>query len=513
MVLEIPFLKDISVKFKLRYVEINFIFCQLLALAFSYFFRWVLHPRRTSANTRHLAQIIFGIIVAYIAFGWNGLLHMFINSSICYVLMLTMSPSTVQIYVFFVSMVYMSGVHVYHQLGGFGVFNLDYIGPLMMLTMKLGSLAYSIHDGMARDEEHLNDIQKKMLTKEVPRPLEFYSFIFCVSSLLAGPVCFFTEYIEFVEGSKFRKVVRDEKGEIKVVYDDPSSAGAVIRKLIITVLSAVVLVMLVPKVPIWGNVDPVHISERSFLYKIGYLLLSIELAKSKYFLGWVFADAINNAAGIGFAGYDKKGRPKWNGISNIRIIDFETATSLKTLIENWNITGTIWLRHCCYDRVPFQKRLFTFILSAVWHGFYPGYFATFMSAAFFSAVAAKLRYSIRPYFLKSVRTKQLYDVITWFVTHLTLAYFIAPFTFLKVAPTIEYFNSIYWFLHILGLVALIVLPRPKRRVKSTEEKVEKNHNMSNHTHHNGSALNGSAHTLVASDLMKMAVNGEDKKQR
>ncbi|XP_071957009.1 lysophospholipid acyltransferase 2-like [Antedon mediterranea] len=505
MVLEIPFLKEISVKYKLRYVEVNFIFCQLLALAFSYFFRWVLHPRRTSATTRHLAQIIVGTIVAFIAFGWSGLIHMLLDASICYIMMLTISPTIVQRYVFVVSMVYMSGVHLYHQLQNFGVFNLDYIGPLMMLTMKLGSLGYSIHDGMTKDEEQLNDIQKKMLTKQVPTPIEFYSYIFCMSGILAGPVCFFTEYIHFIEGSNFRKVIRDEKGEITVIYDDPSSKWAVISKLFITVLSALVLVVLVPKIPIWGNVDPVHMNNSSFLYKIGYLLLSIEIAKSKYFLGWVFADAINNAAGIGFSGYDKKGRAVWDGISNVKIVEFETATSLKTLIENWNITGSIWLRHCCYDRVPFQKRLFTFILSALWHGFYPGYFITFLSAAFFSAAGSKVRYSVRPYFLKSVRMKQFYDVITWFFTHLTLAYFIAPFTFLRLQPTIDYFNSMYWFLHIAALMVIVVLPTPKRRTKVTEEKLEKNHNTN--------ALNGSAHTHVASDMMKLAVNGEDKKHR
>ena len=69
---------------------------------------------------------------------------------------------------------------------------------------------------------------------------------------------------------------------------------------------------------------------------------------------------------------------------------FQTATSLKVLIDNWNVTGGIWLRHVCYDRVPFQKQLFTFILSSVWHGFYMGYFFTFISASIFVTAAKKV---------------------------------------------------------------------------------------------------------------------------
>ena len=35
------------------------------------------------------------------------------------------------------------------------------------------------------------------------------------------------------------------------------------------------------------------------------------------------ADAINNAAGFGFNGYNKDGTPRWDLISNLRIMDIE----------------------------------------------------------------------------------------------------------------------------------------------------------------------------------------------
>lgn len=35
------------------------------------------------------------------------------------------------------------------------------------------------------------------------------------------------------------------------------------------------------------------------------------------------ADAINNAAGFGFNGYDSDGSPRWDLISNLRILNIE----------------------------------------------------------------------------------------------------------------------------------------------------------------------------------------------
>lgn len=37
------------------------------------------------------------------------------------------------------------------------------------------------------------------------------------------------------------------------------------------------------------------------------------------------ADAINNAAGFGFSGYDVDGVPQWDLISNLRIMDIEVC--------------------------------------------------------------------------------------------------------------------------------------------------------------------------------------------
>ncbi|PIK53792.1 putative lysophospholipid acyltransferase 2 [Apostichopus japonicus] len=347
-----------------------FVCSQFTALFFSIVLRCFFKPTKYSPTVRYTLQLCVGLSIALLSFGW-GTLHFLIDATICYILTLTLDPRYCPLVVTLVSVAYMSAIHLCFQFSNFGVNNLDYVGPLMILTEKLSSLSWSIHDGFTKPERDLNELQKKMVVRQYPSVLKFYSFIFCPQNLLVGPCTFYTDYCKFIEGDLFKVTVKHGSGEEKQVYKEPSATNAVIGKLLFTGLSALCMLTLVPRFPIMGNVDDDWIANHSFLYRLGWLVISIEVAKSKYFMAWVWADAINNCAGLGFNGYDDTGKPKWDGITNVKIWKFQTATSLKVLIDNWNITGARWLRHVCFDRVPVQKKLATFMLSSIWHGFYP----------------------------------------------------------------------------------------------------------------------------------------------
>ena len=43
----------------------------------------------------------------------------------------------------------------------------------------------------------------------------------------------------------------------------------------------------------------------------------------KYYIAWTLADVVNNASGFGFNGYDTNGNPKWDLVTNVRILDLE----------------------------------------------------------------------------------------------------------------------------------------------------------------------------------------------
>lgn len=61
---------------------------------------------------------------------------------------------------------------------------------------------------------------------------------------------------------------------------------------------------------------------------------------------------------------------------------FQLATNLRDAISSWNMGTNQWLRLIVYERVPKKyATLLTFSLSALWHGFYPGYYLTFVSGS------------------------------------------------------------------------------------------------------------------------------------
>ena len=70
---------------------------------------------------------------------------------------------------------------------------------------------------------------------------------------------------------------------------------------------------------------------------------------------------------------------------------FQLSSNLKVLLDNWNITTTHWLRHVVYERVPVAKTAMVFVVSAFWHGFYPGYYITFLTGALFTYASRLVR--------------------------------------------------------------------------------------------------------------------------
>ncbi len=63
----------------------------------------------------------------------------------------------------------------------------------------------------------------------------------------------------------------------------------------------------------------------SFLYRLYYLIVSTSSQRIKFYVGWVLADAVNNACGLGFNGYDENGNAKWDLVTNINIYKLEVC--------------------------------------------------------------------------------------------------------------------------------------------------------------------------------------------
>ena len=72
-------------------------------------------------------------------------------------------------------------------------------------------------------------------------------------------------------------------------------------------------------------------------YRYVYFYLSCNGQRLFFYIAWTFGDAVNNASGFGFNGYDEKGNEKWDLLSNIRIFELEVIQKIYTIIKIFNL--------------------------------------------------------------------------------------------------------------------------------------------------------------------------------
>lgn len=57
--------------------------------------------------------------------------------------------------------------------------------------------------------------------------------------------------------------------------------------------------------------------------RISSILVLTNLARFKYYFLWIFIDAVCNASGFGFTGYNENGDQNWNLLENVDILAVE----------------------------------------------------------------------------------------------------------------------------------------------------------------------------------------------
>uniref|UniRef100_A0A669E615 Membrane bound O-acyltransferase domain containing 1 n=1 Tax=Oreochromis niloticus TaxID=8128 RepID=A0A669E615_ORENI len=424
--------------------QVNFLACQLFALTAAFCFRLYLSPAHVSPLVRHFVAALLGISFLVFCFGWYSS-HILAVVVANYLIIIKADLNNVHRYSMVISMGYLTACQVSRVfIFNYGILSTDFSGPLMIVTQKLTTLAFQLHDGMCKKTEQLTQEQKLMAINVRPSFIEYLSYNLNFLSVLVGPCSNYKEYIDFIEGRHISTRLKQ--------HNLLSLQNAVCHKLVVCAGCMLFFLTITRSLPIKYNVDPDFVSQASFLTRLTYAFFSIQAARPKFYFAWTLADAVNNAAGYGFLGMDEHGKPSWDLISNLNIIGIETATSFKTFIDNWNIQTGIWLKTVCYDQAPKHRLALTFILSALWHGVYPGYYFTFLTAIPITIAARAIRRSIRHYFLGSRVMKLGYDILTWAATQLAICYTVMPFLLLAVNYTIVYYR---YTILILAWIALL----------------------------------------------------------
>jgi len=363
---------------------------------------------------------------------------------------------------------------------------MDVTAPVMVAVGKLTMFAYNFRDGKNLDGKLLPAWREVALT-HTPTPLEFASYMFYFASLLTGPPFEMKPYLSYINGDLFRHPVHNKEGHIPPGYALPT-LNAVAQ----SVVSLLGIVVLTAKFPLDSLLDmapdspmqnwPVH-------YLFGYAYIALVGKRCTYYFIWKLAEGCGNLAGIGFNGYKADGAAIWDRFSNVVISKIEYPPSLRDITTYWNAKTSDWLKNYVYfrqaedpaGRPPKYALYLTNAMSAFWHGFYPGYYISFVYAAWCIDIYRALREYFRPMVvIREGKTeipimpqKFIYDTIGTFLSILVFAFGMLPF----VACSLEFSWNAWKRLYFLGIVfaavfQVFVWALPKKRVPREEKKKE-----------------------------------------
>ncbi|KAF7558649.1 hypothetical protein G7046_g5509 [Stylonectria norvegica] len=350
----------------------------------------------------------------------------------------------------------------------------DITGAQMVLLMKLSAFCWNVADGQL-PETQLSDFQKDRRLKELPSLLDYTGYVLFFPSLFAGPAFDFVEYRRWIDTTMFEVgpgIDPAKKPPVRKKRKIPRSGGPASWKAATGVFWLALFTILSGSYyP--GKLTADSFTKYGFFRRVFIMHMVSFVARLKYYGVWCLTEGACILAGLGYNGVDPvTGKISWNRLQNIDPWGVETAQNPRGYLAGWNQNTNTWLRNYVYLRVTprgkkpgFRASLTTFATSALWHGFYPGYYLAFILASLIQTAAKHCRRNIRPFFLDPITgnpspKKKYYDIVTYLATQLTFSFTTTPFLVLTFSGSILAWSRVYFYAVIWTLATLIFFASP-----------------------------------------------------
>ncbi len=467
--------------------KFRYVVCLLMAFPLAALTREI--PRKY-LQLRYTVDIFLGSLFGWFCFR-EEVAHPVFTMCVTYLLACYTSGKFRAYSIFTFNILYIFGCHVRVLMNDYGGYKLDFTGAQMVLTIKLTQFGFNLLDGdrIKNSDKTLAESQKQWAVREVPSPLVFFGYCFYFPAFLAGPAYEFTDYVKFHTGTLFEKKTGAKGTESGL--DEPTRLGATLhamKKLVIGLVCGGLLQM-ASKYPVrWMvckdystgaikdnctadglmNVDYLALP---WIQRYLYIWIACCLCRYSYYFAWTLADGACTMSTFGYLN-EKKG---YERCSNCDILNVEFGQSIREVMSAWNKGTNHWLRYYGYDRLQeagVPKHLAThgaFFLSAFWHGLYPGYYMTFIIAAFATNCARALRKWLRPKFEdpKTKSTPFWYNLGGVLMTTTTMGHCGSPFVVLDGAQGWAIWKSVNFVgpASVLGMYVLASAMAPSRKKK------------------------------------------------
>ncbi|EAR84788.1 membrane-bound O-acyltransferase family MBOAT protein (macronuclear) [Tetrahymena thermophila SB210] len=320
---------------------------------------------------RHFLSIVLGLFLQYLVYK-DQIVFVLLQTLAVYLMLKIFNRKSVAIVVFVQSLIYMSAHHIYRQWASYGSWDMDITTILMMTICKWTGFAWCYQDG-GKDESKLSVDQKMRQLKKLPSFLEYFSYIHFFGSAICGPNFDYYEFNLFIHKKEhYSKIPFTLFNSLEWLLKAAAFSG--------------IYICLLPRFPL-SYVLSQEYADLTFLEKSLFFNICITLIRIKYYAGWCFSQAGVASSGLSYNGKCKDGKNKWDRVLSC-IPSNELSYDIKYKVECWNSSVQFWLKKYVYLRIYPENgkksvqraniaQYATNIISAFWHGFYPGYYTAF----------------------------------------------------------------------------------------------------------------------------------------
>jgi lysophospholipid acyltransferase 1/2 len=286
--------------------------------------------------------------------------------------------------------------------------------------------------------------------------LEYFSYNFSFLSILAGPSVTYKEYDDFITGKNITCCQQE-------LTNEPNPLLPMGKKFI----SAVVFMLLFA---LNGNrLDKSLVLDPDLQVHTRFINIVIFcfIIRCQYYFTFLIVESVCNAGGLGFNGLDDKGNEKWDLAQGIDIINFEFGLNVREQSIAWNKTTAAWIRRVVYDRS--NSVLASYCVSALWHGFYPGYYVCFFFIAAVTLAGRKLRRLLWHHFQQPYILKIIYDIMS--IASTDFCKDLAEMSFvLLLVNDIYIIWRYYYFFPLIVLPVILLIPVKKKNTLKDKQK-------------------------------------------
>eukprot|EP00300_Choanocystis_sp_HF-7_P025371 c27172_g1_i1.p1 GENE.c27172_g1_i1~~c27172_g1_i1.p1 ORF type:complete len:453 (+),score=101.67 c27172_g1_i1:51-1409(+) len=408
----------------------------MIALLFLPFFIAPIYRFLGSAQVRYAFDIIVGSVFLIGLYGPANAVHFYGLCAVALVLMHTTGKNAPPL-VYAISFGYLSYRHIARYFRVDASYDVDVTGPMMILVLKVISMAFNFRDGGMPTEG----------TKAKPERASLFAtlgYLMHHSTLIAGPPLRLDEYTTYTA--------------LKPT-DTPSPVLVSVGKFVAGLgwfglhVWAVVLATI--------DVNVLSNPETAFTYPLWQRLVLLHYfvftARIKFYAAWLVGEAALNLAGWGFNTKTKE----WSEVCNVHPLRTELGNNARNTILNWNIRVSEWLRAYVLEKAPYSRdtnTLLAFLVSAAWHGFSATHYAFFLGLGFYMLKISRLaRKAYHPIAVSlGPVVKGVYDVVGTFINMFVFCYIGTPWVCADMTQALAVWRNTYFAGHVLCVISWIV---------------------------------------------------------